>query len=73
MKHISDDKQFYGLVAVGERGQIVIPKEARRDFNLKQSDKLIVMGRSGGPLILMKAEVMKDFAEKILQSISLKG
>lgn len=34
---------FYGSVTVGERGQIVIPAEARNELNIKPGDKLIVM------------------------------
>lgn len=34
---------FYGSVTVGERGQIVIPAEARAYLNIKPGDRLIVM------------------------------
>ncbi|MBN8690442.1 MAG: AbrB/MazE/SpoVT family DNA-binding domain-containing protein [Armatimonadetes bacterium] len=34
---------FYGSVTVGERGQIVIPAEARAELQIKPGDKLIVM------------------------------
>ena len=47
---------FYGSTTVGKRGQVVIPAEARRDIDIKPSNKLLVMG---GPhknlLILAKA------------------
>lgn len=39
-----DNKKFYGSVTVSERGQIVIPIEARKDFNIKTGDKLLVFG-----------------------------
>jgi AbrB family looped-hinge helix DNA binding protein len=39
-----EGKKFYGSVTVSERGQMVIPSEARRDFNIKAGDKLLVMG-----------------------------
>jgi len=35
--------KFFGIVTVGERGQIVIPKEARKTFNIKKGDKLIIL------------------------------
>ncbi len=35
-------KKFYGSVTVGERGQIVIPIEGRKDFNIRPGDKLLV-------------------------------
>ena len=57
---------FYGSTTVGERGQVVIPAEARKDMNILPSTKLLVMG---GPhknlLILAKAEYMTAFMTKI--------
>ena len=35
--------KFFGIVTVGERGQIVIPKEARKILNIKKGDKLIIL------------------------------
>ena len=37
-------KYFFGSVVVGERGQIVIPKEARTIFNINTGDKLLILG-----------------------------
>ena len=37
-------KYFFGSVVVGERGQIVIPKEARTIFNINAGDKLLILG-----------------------------
>ena len=37
-------KHFFGSVTVGERGQIVIPKEARELFGINTGDKLLVLG-----------------------------
>lgn len=46
----SEGKYVFGLVKVGERGQIVIPKKAREIFNIKTGNRLIVLGdtRQGG-------------------------
>ena len=33
--------RFYGMVTVGERGQVVIPKEVRKLLQIKAGDKLI--------------------------------
>ncbi|UCG54871.1 MAG: AbrB/MazE/SpoVT family DNA-binding domain-containing protein [Dehalococcoidia bacterium] len=57
---------FYGSTTVGERGQVVIPAEARKDMEITPSTKLLVMG---GPhknvLILAKAEYLTAFMSKI--------
>jgi AbrB family looped-hinge helix DNA binding protein len=39
-----EGKKFYGSVTVSERGQIVIPAGARKDFGIKTGDKLLVFG-----------------------------
>ena len=36
--------KFYGAVVVGERGQIVIPAEARRDMQITPGERLIILG-----------------------------
>ena len=37
-------KHIFGTVKVGERGQIVIPKEARELFDINPGDTLLVLG-----------------------------
>ncbi len=65
----SFEDNFYGTVVVGERGQVVVPKEARKALRIEAGDKLIVMSRPGGALVFLKAEAMRDFARKILQKV----
>ncbi|MGO2112593.1 MAG: AbrB/MazE/SpoVT family DNA-binding domain-containing protein [Pseudoclavibacter sp.] len=50
-----EGRAFYGSVTVGERGQIVIPAQARRDHGVGPGDKLIVLGSRDG-LALMSAD-----------------
>ena len=53
---------FYGATTVGERGQVVIPAEARRDFEITPATKLLVFGSRGhGGLMLTKAETISEF------------
>lgn len=44
LAEVADGKYIFGTVKVGERGQIVIPKEARESFEIKPGDILIVTG-----------------------------
>jgi len=69
MSEPTKKRHFYGAVAVGERGQIVIPKEAREDFGIKPGDKLVVLGKGNRGIVLLKADKLRAFAEKILRSI----
>jgi AbrB family looped-hinge helix DNA binding protein len=59
-----DAPKFYGSTTVGERGQVVIPAEARRDFEITPATKLLVFGHQGhGGLMLTKAESISEFID----------
>jgi len=70
MTEIEEGKYIYGIVTVGERGQIVIPKEARDQFDIKPGDKLVVVGDIRKGIAIVKADVMKELALKILGAVS---
>jgi len=61
-------KHLFGSVKVGERGQIVIPKEARELFDIKQGDILLVLGDVERGIALVKADAIQEFARQILDS-----
>ena len=69
---MSEDEQIriYGTVKVGERGQVVIPSKARKDFNIKTGDLLLVItGRNRRGIALVKAEAMREFVTKIMSGL----
>jgi AbrB family looped-hinge helix DNA binding protein len=53
-------KRFYGAITVSDRGQIVIPAEARRDFKIEVGDKLLVLGDLKQGLALIKASTLLE-------------
>jgi AbrB family looped-hinge helix DNA binding protein len=54
--------KLYGVTTIGERGQIVIPAEARKDLNLFSSTKLMVFNAPMGEgLMLVKADSITKF------------
>jgi len=61
--------QVIGSTVMGERGQMVVPKEIRECYNLKSGDKLFVLGHGTGPIILMPASQMHDFMDHINKNI----
>ncbi len=63
-------KHLFGSVKVGERGQIVIPKEAREIFDIKQGDILLVLGDVERGIALVKADALQEFARQILDKAS---
>ena len=62
-------KHVFGTVKIGEKGQIVIPKEARQVFGLRPGDSLLVLGDEENGIVLAKAEVLNSVALKILGQI----
>jgi AbrB family looped-hinge helix DNA binding protein len=72
--------KIFGTTSVGERGQVVIPAEAREELGIKTGEKFVVFGDARkGTVILVKSEIMNKFAnfffnkskrfEKIAQEI----
>ena len=61
-------KHLFGTVKVGEKGQIVIPKEARDIFNIKPGDSLVVLGDEATGLAIIKNDVfLSQVADAIFQ------
>lgn len=57
--------KFIGISKVGEKGQIVIPKEAREMFDIKAGDSIIVLCDKEKGIALIKAEKIEDLADKV--------
>ena len=56
-------KHMFGVVTVGDKGQIVIPVRARRIFGIKPGDQLMVLGEDGKGLALTDARLFMSVAE----------
>ncbi len=63
-KETSDGKYIFGMVKIGERGQIVIPKYAREVFNLSAGDRLMVMGDTDKGGIALAKVSLGDFFKR---------
>lgn len=60
--------KFYGSTVMGERGQVVIPAEAREEIGIAPGEKLIVLGnKRRGVVILFKSDVMTRFADMMFR------
>ena len=58
-------KHMFGMVTVGDKGQIVIPVRARRVFNINPGDQLMVLGDENSGIALVNAEFFMSVAEEI--------
>ncbi len=65
-----DQGSKIGSAVVGERGQIVIPKEIRDQFNLRTGSQLMVMQHKGGPIILLPVAGMKTFIAQMSKRVA---
>ena len=58
-------KHLFGLVTVGEKGQVVIPAKARKIFEISAGDQLVVLGDEGQGIALVKAESFLSLASMV--------
>ena len=58
-------KHVFGLVKVGEKGQIVIPSKARKIFEIKPGDRFFVLGDETQGLALVKEKGFLDMIHEI--------
>lgn len=71
-KHLlgkANGRRVFGTARVGDRGQIVIPKEARELFGIRPGDTLLILGEEDTGLIVSRPELLSDLAAQILNSV----
>ena len=62
-------QKVFGTAKVGDRGQIVIPKEAREFFGIEPGDTLLILGKTETGLIVTRPETLNDLANQIFDSV----
>ena len=71
-KHIlgkQSAQRIFGTAKVGDRGQIVIPKEAREVFGIKPGDTLLILGKNETGLIVTRPETLHELADRIFYAM----
>ena len=58
-------KHLFGVVTVGDKGQIVIPAKARKLFSIKAGDQLVVLGDESQGIALLKSDNFLQMADMI--------
>ena len=66
-------RHIFGTAKVGERGQIVIPKDARELYGIHPGDTLLILGDEEKGMIVTKPDVLSSLAERILDQIGKEG
>lgn len=59
---VEEGKYLFGVCKVNDKGQIVIPKDAREVFGIKPGDSLILFGDIKKGLALVKTNIIQDVA-----------
>lgn len=58
--------KFVGICKVGEKGQIVIPKEMRTLFDIKPGDSVILLCDKEKGIALVKSDFMEGLTDQVL-------
>ena len=67
-KHVlgmNKTRHIFGTAKVGDRGQIVIPKDARELYGIRPGDTLLILGDEETGIIVTKPDVLRDAANEI--------
>ena len=64
-----DGKYIFGVVKVGDKGQIVIPKDARNVYDIKPGDALLVLGDQRG-IAMLKREIFQNALDQAMEGLT---
>ena len=65
----NNDKEFYGTTTVGEKGQVVIPADAREAMKVSKGEKLLVFGMGNDMVVLSKLSNFKKLASHLAKRL----
>ena len=64
-----DEKYIFGVVKISEKGQIVIPRDARKVYDLKPGDALLLLGDKNG-MALVKTEIFQEVIGQVVEGLT---
>ena len=64
-----DGKYIFGVVKVGDKGQIVIPRDAGKQYDIKPGDALLLLGDNNG-MALVKTQIFEDLVGQVMEGLT---
>ena len=64
-----DGKYIFGVVKVGDKGQIVIPKDARKTYGIEPGDALLLLGDQKG-MAMIKTELFQSVIDEAMEGLT---
>ena len=65
----NDGKYIFGVVKVGDKGQIVIPRDARKVYGINPGDALMILGDERG-MALLKTEIFQNVIDQAIGGLT---
>ena len=65
----NEGKYIFGVVKVGDKGQIVIPRDARKVYDIKAGDALLLLGDQRG-MALVKTEIFQSAIDQVMEGLT---
>ena len=69
MMQEKDRRYIFGVVKVGDKGQIVIPKDTRTIYGIKPGDSLMMLGDQKG-IALLKTEIFQGIIDQAMEGLT---
>ncbi len=67
---MKNDSKYMGSVKVGPKGQIVIPNEVRKMFDIKPKDQLVLLADKDRGIVIQRYSVMERIADQIMDGMT---
>ena len=65
----TEGRYIFGVVKVGDKGQIVIPRDARKIYDIQPGDALLMLGDQKG-MAIIKTEIFQSVINQAMEGLT---